>query len=103
MRAPQPRWSCEQMHQQAKEELGLDHFEGRSWFGLHHHTVLTMIAFGFLLHVRLSPVSDAELSHDGAKAHGSDHRRGEKQVRNESVDSVLHDVACRRRPLVLAL
>jgi SRSO17 transposase len=47
------RWSCEQMHQQAKEELGLDHFEGRSWFGLHHHAVLTMIAFVFLLYVRL--------------------------------------------------
>jgi SRSO17 transposase len=48
------RWACEQMHQQAKEELGLDHFEGRSWFGLHHHAVLTMIAFAFLLHLRLS-------------------------------------------------
>jgi SRSO17 transposase len=48
------RWSCEQMHQQAKEELGLDHFEGRSWFGLHHHGVLTMIAFAFLVHLRLT-------------------------------------------------
>src|SRR5580658_2846120 len=48
------RWSCEQMHQQAKEELGLDHFEGRSWLGLHHHALLTMIAFVFLLHVRLT-------------------------------------------------
>jgi SRSO17 transposase len=48
------RWSCEQMHQQAKEELGLDHFEGRSWFGLHHHALLTMIAFAFLLHIRLT-------------------------------------------------
>ncbi len=25
------RWACEQAHQQTKEELGLDHFEGRSW------------------------------------------------------------------------
>lgn len=48
------RWSCEQMHQQMKEELGLDHFEGRSWFGLHHHAVLTMIAFAFLQHLRLT-------------------------------------------------
>jgi SRSO17 transposase len=30
------RWVCEQAHQQLKEELGLDHFEGRSWRGLHH-------------------------------------------------------------------
>ena len=28
------RWICEQAHQQLKEELGLDHFEGRSWRGL---------------------------------------------------------------------
>jgi SRSO17 transposase len=47
------RWSCEQMHQQMKEELGLDHFEGRSWHGLHHHALLGMIAFTFLQHLRL--------------------------------------------------
>jgi SRSO17 transposase len=48
------RWVCEQAHQQMKEELGLDHFEGRSWAGLHHHVVLTMIAYAFLQHYRLS-------------------------------------------------
>jgi SRSO17 transposase len=47
------RWSCEQMHQQMKEELGLDHFEGRSWYGVHHHAVLAMIAFAFLQQLRL--------------------------------------------------
>jgi SRSO17 transposase len=47
------RWACEQAHQQMKEELGLDHFEGRSWTGLHHHAVLTMIAFAFLQTLRL--------------------------------------------------
>jgi SRSO17 transposase len=41
------------MHQQMKEELGLDHFEGRSWHGLHHHAVLAMIAFAFLQQLRL--------------------------------------------------
>jgi len=46
------RWSCEQAHQQMKEELGLDHFEGRSWHGLHHHAVLTMVAFAFLQELR---------------------------------------------------
>jgi SRSO17 transposase len=38
------RWICEQAHQQLKEELGLDHFEGRSWQGLHRHALMTMIA-----------------------------------------------------------
>jgi SRSO17 transposase len=47
------RWVCEQAHQQLKEELGLDHFEGRSWRGLHHHTLLCQLAFAFLQHLRL--------------------------------------------------
>ena len=42
------RWVCEQAHQQLKEELGLDHFEGRSWTGLHRHALMTMIAYAFL-------------------------------------------------------
>ena len=41
------RWICEQVHQQMKEELGLDHFEGRSWTGLHRHALMTMIAYAF--------------------------------------------------------
>lgn len=47
------RWSCEQGHQQLKEELGLDHFEGRSWRGLHHHGLLTLVSFAFLQQERL--------------------------------------------------
>src|SRR3982751_2862435 len=47
------RWVCEQMHQQLKDELGLDHFEGRSWRGLHHHALLCLLAFAFLQHLRL--------------------------------------------------
>jgi len=48
------RWVCEQAHQQLKEELGLDHFEGRSWNGLHRHALMTMIAYAFLQHRRLA-------------------------------------------------
>ena len=40
-------------HQQLKEELGLDHFEGRSWQGLHRHALMSMIAFAFLQARRL--------------------------------------------------
>ncbi len=47
------RWICEQAHQQLKEELGLDHFEGRSWTGLHRHALMTMIAYAFLQTRRL--------------------------------------------------
>jgi SRSO17 transposase len=50
------RWICEQAHQQLKEELGLDHFEGRSWQGLHRHALMTMLAFAFLQQRRLKKV-----------------------------------------------
>jgi SRSO17 transposase len=48
------RWACEQAHQQLKEELGLDHFEGRSWTGLHRHALMAMIAMAFSQHRRLA-------------------------------------------------
>lgn len=54
VRAIKARWACEQAHQQLKEELGLDHYEGRSWLGLHHHALLTMMAFTYLQHRRLA-------------------------------------------------
>ena len=44
---------CERAHRQLKDELGLDHFEGRSWTGLHHHALLCLIALCFLQHLRL--------------------------------------------------
>lgn len=47
------RWHVEQGYQQLKEELGLDHFEGRSWAGFHHHATLCCLAYGFLALERL--------------------------------------------------
>ena len=48
IQAAHARWNIEQGYQQLKEELGLDHFEGRSWPGLHHHITLTFMAHVFL-------------------------------------------------------
>jgi SRSO17 transposase len=48
------RWVCEQGHQQLKQELGLGHFEGRSWTGLHRHALMTCIAVAYLQHLRLA-------------------------------------------------
>jgi len=42
------RWKIEQDYQQLKEELGLDHYEGRNWTGWHHHVTLVMLAHAFL-------------------------------------------------------
>ena len=47
------RWHVEQGYQQLKEELGLDHFEGRSWPGFHHHATMCFLAYGFLALERL--------------------------------------------------
>jgi SRSO17 transposase len=51
-RAIRGRWLCEPPHRQMKQELGLDHYEGRSWLGLRHHCLLGMIAYAFLQHLR---------------------------------------------------
>ena len=48
------RWVCEQAHQQLKQELGLGHFEGRSWTGLHRHALMTCMAFAYLQRLRLA-------------------------------------------------
>jgi SRSO17 transposase len=37
------RWWIEQGYQQLKNELGLDHYEGRTWQGWHHHVTLTSL------------------------------------------------------------
>jgi SRSO17 transposase len=41
-------WATKGARPIEKEELGLDHFEGRSWTGLHRHNLMTMIAYAFL-------------------------------------------------------
>jgi SRSO17 transposase len=62
------RWICEQAHQQLKEELGLDHFEGRSWAGLHRHCLMAMIAFTFLQSRRLEAAGRKKKSRGAAAA-----------------------------------
>jgi SRSO17 transposase len=49
------RWKIELDYKQLKGELGLDHYEGRSWIGWHHHTALVTIAHGFLTLERHDP------------------------------------------------
>jgi SRSO17 transposase len=48
VRLARSRWPIEQHYQELKDELGFDHFEGRTFRGWTHHTVLTTIAFTFL-------------------------------------------------------
>jgi SRSO17 transposase len=48
LRFAHQRWAIEQQYQDLKTELGLDHFEGRTFTGWHHHVVLTAITYNFL-------------------------------------------------------
>jgi len=66
------RWMVEQGYQQMKEELGLDHFEGRSWHGFHRHATLVMLAYGFLtlerLRAQAEPAADSHAQKKSAAA-----------------------------------
>jgi SRSO17 transposase len=42
------RWRVERDYQELKQEIGLDHYEGRTWRGFHHHATLCAVAHGFL-------------------------------------------------------
>jgi len=52
VRTAKGRWWVEQSYREMKEELGLDHYEGRSWVGWHHHMVLVMLSYAFVVAYR---------------------------------------------------
>ena len=52
VRLTHQRWAIEQQYLELKDELGLDHFEGRSFVGWHRHVVLTALAYSWLQHER---------------------------------------------------
>jgi SRSO17 transposase len=66
------RWVIEQFYEDAKQECGFDHYQGRSWSGLHRHLALVMLAYSFLMLYRLTlplppgeafpPLGDAKLA-----------------------------------------
>lgn len=62
------RWRVERDYQELKGELGLDHFEGRTWAGFHHHVALCAAAHAFLAIRRaiFPPIHDEVDARDGA-------------------------------------
>jgi SRSO17 transposase len=83
------RWICEQAHQQLKEELGLDHFEGRSWQGLHRHALMTMIAYAFLQHRRLAQAGRKKKESTGHRLS----RAYRPYAKPSSISSFNHDLS----------
>jgi SRSO17 transposase len=69
------RWRVELDYREMKDELGLDHFEGRHWLGFHHHVTLVSIAYAFLRseQLRSKKSRHADSAHDPPQASGSAH------------------------------
>lgn len=53
VRLAKARWRIERDYQELKDEIGLDHYEGRGWRGFHHHATLCIAAYAFLMRERL--------------------------------------------------
>ena len=82
------RWVCEQAHQQLKEELGLDHFEGRSWRGLHRHALMTLMAYLFLQDQRLQAAKRGKK--EGQRATSATQLPGIRRMLLEQLAHVMH-------------
>jgi SRSO17 transposase len=67
------RWRIERDYQELKAELGLDHFEGRTWLGFHHHVALCAAAHAFLAIRRavFPPIDTVDAFH-GSKGAAAD-------------------------------
>jgi SRSO17 transposase len=62
------RWVIERDYEELKQELGLGHYEGRNWRGFHHHGVLCIAAYGFLMAERSRFSPTAHVGHLGLRA-----------------------------------
>jgi SRSO17 transposase len=89
------RWVCEQAHQQLKEELGLDHFEGRSWTGLHRHALMTNDC------IRLSPIPPPQSS--GAEKKESVDRRHNQPCRPSGKPSLISSLGHHPSDVLIAI
>jgi len=68
VRLAHQRWAIEQHYQDLKTELGLDHFEGRSYPGWQHHMAISAVAYAFLQTERMRPREGPRLTFPQARA-----------------------------------
>ena len=88
VRAARGRWKVEQDYRELKDELALDHFEGRGWLGWHHHVTLVSLAFCFLRSEQIRSKKNfwCDLADDAADAPGqSDPNGGPMPVVSDEV------------------
>jgi SRSO17 transposase len=68
VRLAHQRWAIEQHYQHLKTELGLDHFEGRTYPGWQHHMVISAVAYAFLQKERMRGPVDKALTFPALRA-----------------------------------
>jgi SRSO17 transposase len=76
------RWRVERDYQEMKGQVGLDHFEGRTWRGFHHHATLCAVAHGFLaIQRRLFPPQGRQMDvADGSTPRSADTARSNRHM-----------------------
>ena len=75
------RWRIERDCQKLKQEVGLDHYEGRGWRGFHHYATLCIAAYGFLIADRQSIPPSGHPRPERLKASPVSHRPGPTRIR----------------------
>ena len=73
VRTVKSRWRIERSYEDLKGELGLDHYEGRSFVGWHHHVSVVLACYAFLVaeHVRSFPPSARGAAHNDSLGHAA--------------------------------
>jgi SRSO17 transposase len=69
------RWPVETIFEEAKGEVGMDHYETRTWVGWHHHMAQTFLAHHFLMQVRAQLKKVTRLNHGASAATGRPNHR----------------------------
>jgi SRSO17 transposase len=86
------RWRIERDYQDLKQEVGLGHYEGRGWRGLHHHITLCIAAYGFLIAERaiFPPSGSRSQGRPAAAIVSTGHRPRSTAATNRAARSELH-------------
>jgi SRSO17 transposase len=75
------RWAIETAFEEGKGEVGMDHYETRTWRGWHHHMAQAFLAHYFLVHIRLLYKKSTGIDHaPSAAARGPRHRTRADQL-----------------------
>lgn len=94
------RWAIESLFEQAKGEVGLDHYEVRSWVGWHRHVTLAMFALAYLAAVRQAAAGGCAPGEPRCRPAAADDARGQAPALASGLDA---PAQTRRCPALVSL